>query len=71
MYLVVDNLIEPSGKSKQKQGETKEKEIENIQNSQNLMRSTISAKELSIPNKYEHKKIVNIDSIPLLKNYII
>jgi len=71
MYLVVDNLIETGGKQKAKQGETKEKEIENIQSSQTLLRSTISAKELTNPNKFEHKKIINLDSIPLMKNYII
>jgi hypothetical protein len=71
MYLVVDNLIEPSGKPKAKQGDTKEKEIENVQSSQALLRSTISAKDLNYPNKFEHKKIINLDSIPLMKNYII
>jgi hypothetical protein len=72
MYLVIDNLIEPYVKSKPKQGEAKEREYENAQASPNIMRSTISASNINtVKDKFEHKKIVNLDSIPLMKNYII
>ena len=72
MYLVVDNLIESNLKIPIKQTDTKDKtkdiEIENSQNFQNSFRRNPSNNQLN-PNKLEHKKIVNIHSVGIVKNY--